>query len=232
MVNNKIEPSKHFQVFPYAGLYHAVIPSAECEGLFSLLRLSADYTYVLRVKKLGVSDSFLIEKGTFQWNPSKNLLTLSGKGPGSNKFLFEKGNFVLLDPSGRRPEGDEAERASFIFYPFPMVMKEIRWKLVEINGKPLPSEESYRQPPYIFFPVHENAVYGFDGCNAFRGQAKVNEKSIEISDIVSTKVYCAQVTIDKSFIQNLQDSKSYSGNDTELTFLKDGKPTLRFVAVY
>lgn len=219
--------------FTYAGLYVATIPSATCEGLYSILRLNEDYTYQLRIKKLGVSDSFTLEKGTFTWDVSRRLLRLSGHGPESNVLKFDKGNFILLDKSGKIQGDDEAERASFEFRPAENVVKEIRWLLTEINGRPLPQDEPYLQPPFVYFPLRDNGLQGFGGCNNFSGPVTLREEGdFKVGYIAATKKLCTDVTIEKDYLQNLQDANRFKADESELVLLKGNQPILRFKAHY
>ncbi|MCX7649376.1 MAG: META domain-containing protein [Flavobacteriales bacterium] len=221
------------KIFPYAGLYHAIVPSASCEGLFSILTLTSDFKYDLKIKKLGVADSFETETGTFSWDASTRRLTLSGRGPESNKFYFDKGNFILLDKSGKPHQGDEAERESFVFYAYKNVLKEIKWKLVEINEKSLPPDEVYRQDPYVYFPAKDNSVQGFGGCNSFFGSARIRESGeISMTDLAATKMYCAQVSIETDFLNNLREADTFSTDQNFLTLLKGSKTLLKFKAKY
>lgn len=219
--------------FPYAGLYVATIPTASCDGLYSLLRLNEDFSYQLRIKRLGASDSFLLEKGTFSWDASRRLVRLSGAGPESNLLRFDKGNFILLDENGKVQGDDEAERASFEFRPAQNVVKEIRWILTEINGRPIPQDEPYLQPPYVYFPLRDNSVQGFGGCNNFFGPVTLREEgNISVAHLSATKKLCMEVTIEEEFLKNLQEANSFRTNESELLLLRDDRPLLRFRAQY
>jgi heat shock protein HslJ len=219
--------------FIYAGLYVATIPSASCDGLYSILRLNEDNTYQLRIKKLGISDTFTLEKGTFTWDVARRLLRLSGPGPESNVLKFDKGNFILLDKSGKIQGDDEAERASFEFRPADNVVKEIRWLLTEVNGRPLPQGEPYLQPPFIYFPLRDNSLQGFGGCNNFSGPVTLREEgSINVAHIAATKKLCTDVTIEKDYLQNLQEANRFKADESELVLMKDNQPILRFKAQY
>lgn len=227
------KPGKASAGFPYAGQYLATIPSASCEGLYSILRLNEDNTYQLRVKMLGVSDSFSYEKGTFTWDATKKLLKLSGAGPQSNLLRFDKGNFILLDKNGKIQGDDEAERASYEFRPTQNIVKEIRWLLSEINEQHLPQDEPYLQPPYVYFPLRDNSMRGFGGCNNFFGPVTLHEEGrITVSHIAATKKLCTDVTIESDYLQNLQSANRYQADEASLTLFRDEKPLLRFKAQY
>jgi len=218
---------------PPTGQYFGIIPSPICNGLFSIINFHSNQSYELKLKKLGISDSFIVEKGNYTWNAPRKLLTLSGAGPESNKFLFDDNKLIVLDNSGRKHEGDEAEQASFELHQHKYIIKEIKWILKEINEEPLPQEETYRQVPYIFLPASDNSILGFDGCNSFFGKVLITDiNKIQVTDINSTKMYCAQITINKTMTQNLLSAQTFTIHNDQLLILNDNKTILKFQAKF
>lgn len=94
----------------WAGVYEGTIPCADCEGIFTVLELSYDNTYVLTQTYLGspeIENQFK-ERGNFSWNQAGSLIRLNTE---SGRFAFKVGENQLwmLDQKGAVIEGEMAD---------------------------------------------------------------------------------------------------------------------------
>jgi len=99
-----------------------------------------------------------------------------------------------------------------------------KFSLVRINynGK---FEEVNGTSADISFDVKGGKVFGNDGCNTFSGKAEFNGLKLSISDIVSTKIACADLTYDMVIHNNLSKTNNYKISNGTLK-LYDGNNLL------
>ncbi len=93
-----------------------------------------------------------------------------------------------------------------------------RWKLVEINGKPI-SEMTFATEPFIEFDEATNRVSGSGGCNNFSGEMEIDEptKRIRFSKMISTQKTCIDMTIESQLMKILSVVDNYSINGNSLS---------------
>lgn len=95
------------------------------------------------------------------------------------------------------------------------------WKLTKINGVNVGESKAF-----IVFNEQKNSVGGNGGCNVFGGQMVKNGEKIKLSQIFSTKMFCAQGSeIENKFLGNLERATEYSISANRL-ILKSGKVIL------
>ena len=106
------------------------------------------------------------------------------------------------------------------------------WKLVELNGKPVPPLE--REPHMIL--KADGHVNGFGGCNAFTGSYKLDASASRLSfgEIASTMMACADgMDVEQIFHKALRSADSYALNGDRLVLIRARmSPLARFEAVY
>lgn len=106
------------------------------------------------------------------------------------------------------------------------------WKLVEVNGKPVPPLE--REPHMIL--KADGRVNGFGGCNAFTGSYKLDAPASRISfgQIASTMMACAaSMEVEQAFHEALRHTDSYTLDGDRLVLIRARMaPLARFEAVY
>jgi heat shock protein HslJ len=87
----------------------------------------------------------------------------------------------------------------------------------------------------IEFNAAERRVFGFSGCNTFRGSiAKLSENEIEFGNLASTMMACPQpnMELERSVTQALQKVKKYTFQNRNLIFKDiDGKELLGLLKV-
>ncbi|TNE70901.1 META domain-containing protein [bacterium] len=93
-----------------------------------------------------------------------------------------------------------------------------KWELTEFMGN---SFEIKDKKITIEFSVTENSVFGFSGCNTFRGSYKTGEGNrIELSQLASTKRACLDMEMESRFLEMLQKVDNYSIKDSVLSLNK------------
>ena len=99
-----------------------------------------------------------------------------------------------------------------------MPLAQTRWKLVELNGKPV-SEMTFAEQPYIVFDNESRRVSGSAGCNSFSGEYELNEVAnrIRFSKMIATQKMCLDMTVEDQFLQVLSVTDNYSTFENTLS---------------
>ena len=92
------------------GTYKGNLPCADCEGIETEITLNKDLTFVKRSHYLGKDNMVFEEKGSFSWNSSGNIITLSGIKNAPNQYFVGENMIQQLDMEGRKITGDLAEK--------------------------------------------------------------------------------------------------------------------------
>jgi heat shock protein HslJ len=107
------------------------------------------------------------------------------------------------------------------------------WKLVELNGRPVPVLDC---EPHLILKAADGRVNGFGGCNSFTSSYKLDEATFRISfgQIASTMMACPSgMDVEKAFHEVLRTVDNYSLNGDRLTLNRARMaPLARFEAVY
>ena len=80
--------------------------------------------------------------------------------------------------------------------------------------------------PSLIFNLDENKVSGFAGCNRFNGNFIKEGNTIKFNQIISTKMYCTNMKIEKSFFNLLSNTVKYKILDGKLLLLDKKDSTL------
>ena len=94
----------------YQGTYQGVLPCDDCQGIKITITLGAS-DYVKTRTFQGIENQLLEEKGTYSWNDSGNIITLSGNhaAPQSKYFVGEN-HLRQLDDEGNQYTGELADK--------------------------------------------------------------------------------------------------------------------------
>ncbi len=94
------------------------------------------------------------------------------------------------------------------------------WKLVALRGEEqLDTIGATRA--FIRFDAGKGRMGGNGGCNSFGGSLTVNDNTIHIDRIFSTKMYCADVQPHEDlFFRLLEKSDRWHLNDSQLELMK------------
>lgn len=217
----------------WPGTYHGVLPCVDCDGIPAQLRLNSDLTYVA-VEKGKQENDKKHSSGKFVWDKNGSRITLQQADGGLRVTSYIVGENVLipLDHKGRMADTTSDRRYSLRKDPGGLTEKY--WKLTELNGQPVTTEEQNREPHMIL--REEGArVHGNGGCNSFNGTYELQEGNrIRFSKMASTMMACpGDSDVEARFHQVLEQADNYSLNGDTLTLNKARMaPLARFEAVY
>lgn len=83
---------------------------------------------------------------------------------------------------------------------------DVTYVVVEVDGEPL---EGIETPPDVTFTT-AGEMYGFGGCNRFRGGYKSDGKTIEVSPLATTMMLCPEdvMKLEQSVLQSFEAAES------------------------
>lgn len=95
----------------YTGTYTGITPCADCEGIEVSLTLNGDSSYTHSMLYLGKSDvKPVVTNGKYTWTTDGSTVALVGLEGSANKFKVGEGQIWQLDMSGKKIEGELAEK--------------------------------------------------------------------------------------------------------------------------
>lgn len=213
----------------WAGVYRGVLPCADCAGLEMAIVLRQEGRFTELSRYLGRGDGELASReGTFTWNAAGNTISLDGR----EQYFVGEGHLVRLAQDGSRITGPLAERFVLARMPDGGVVNRY-WKLVELNGRPLPN---LKRSPWFILRPEDGRLNGFGGCNNFSGSVKLDEiaSRIRFSQIATTSMACIEGMKEEAALHNVlrgTDNYSLSGDTLTLNRARMA-PLARFKAVY
>lgn len=215
----------------WEGTYFGVVPCADCQGIETLLTIK-DSTFRLVTKYLGKSDYENIIKGTFYWNDEENKITLSGNTSRPNHYFVAENKLIQLDLGGNKITGELAER--YVLNKSDRVsLMDTKWKLIEFRGKPVEYKAPESNEVYIQFNSEDKKVFGFSGCNTFRGGFELNDRNrISFSQLASTMMACPDIELETEFIKAIQSADNYNFDGKQFVLNRSRMaPLARFEAM-
>ncbi len=108
------------------------------------------------------------------------------------------------------------------------------WRLVELEGAPLPpAERPQRREAHLMFGADPRRVIGADGCNGMVGEYEADDVRLKLEKLAGTKMTCPDAGgRDQQFRQALARTSGYRVLGPELQLRdKDGGLLARFAAV-
>ena len=106
------------------------------------------------------------------------------------------------------------------------LMLNNQWKLIELNGKNLTGENVEIT---LTFNTSDHQVKGNGGCNRYFGGYKLIDNTIEISNLGSTKMFCAETAnFEEEYFNTLKDKSNLKVTENQLIFSRQGKTILIF----
>jgi heat shock protein HslJ len=235
--NPEIASSRQVAAVDFTGLYYALTPCADCEGIELQIELFADNTYKMLRTYAGKDALPINNTGSFKWGKTKNQIDLKdvNEGGAYEHFMLKDGKLILLDINGQIPVTNDinlytlnkidANRSRLS----QLVNKY--WKLVEIKGKPVEYKE-WSKDAHITFKLN-GEVFGNLSCNAYHAKYRPEaENRISISQGISTKKMCMDMSIEEELAKILEAVDSYNVSDNELILNRDNKAIAKFEAVW
>lgn len=216
----------------WAGTYRGVVPCADCEGIDTLLTLNMDNSYLLSTTYLGKEGDAIQQQGTFEWDAKGSAIQLLNQKEGPALYKVGENQLFQLDMAGQVITGDLAEnyKLNKQAQQAQVQLTEVRWKLTELMGQPVPATEP-DMTPYLEFTA-DNRVSGFAGCNQFTGAYETEGLRLQFKPMATTQKACLNGSVEDQFLSTIQGIDNYSLSDSGLAFYKARTAALaRFTAV-
>jgi heat shock protein HslJ len=212
----------------WAGAYRGVMPCADCRGIETVVILRSDGTFTRLFKYLGKGDEIFSKDGRITWNAAGSTVMLAGDA----QYLVGENHLARLAPDGSRVTGALADRYVLTKVPESGVTERY-WKLVELNGQPLPKLD---RAPWLILKDADGRMNGFGGCNSFTGSYKLDATAsrFSLSQIATTSMACISgMEVEQAFYEVLNNADNYSLAGDHLTLNRARMaPLARFEAVY
>ena len=213
----------------WAGTYRGTLPCADCPGIETIVTLASDGTYRTQSRYLGKGSQVFREQGTFSWNEASNTITFEGREPA--RYFVGENRLTRLALDGSRITGKAADQ--YVMTKIADGLTEKYWKLVELNGSPVPTLE---REPYLILKAKGGRVSGFGGCNPFTATYELDEAASRIRFrklAIATMACSSSLEMEEAFHQVLRTVDNYSLNGDRLTLNRARMaPLARFEAVY
>lgn len=231
----------------YMGYYSGILPCADCEGIQTELILE-EKGYVLKTMYLNVgNDKFFQHEGTYSWNEAGNTIILEGIDNGPSQYFVGENYLIQLDLEGNKITGDLADKYILNktvsppppapdsikgnFIPKKTLFIFNKWKLVELNGKPVNNNSNKE----MFIQLNkENRYTAFAGCNNMMGSFELKEDvmRVKFTKGASTMMACPDMTTEQEFAEMLEKVDNYSLKGNNLSFNRARMaPLARFEAI-
>jgi heat shock protein HslJ len=101
------------------------------------------------------------------------------------------------------------------------------WVVESVNGVTYSRAEGQDLHPTLEIYLSEERFIGNTGCNNMNGNVNVEGEKISFSDIVTTKMFCADVD-ETSFLTALNKASNYKIEKMRLYLFDDDKEVLVF----
>lgn len=85
---------------------------------------------------------------------------------------------------------------------------DVYWLLVSLEGQNVQAPKDTRTA-YIRFEEKENDFTGFTGCNRLNGHYTLTEQQLQLSDIGTTRMACADMQMENKMLEVLGRVDSY-----------------------
>lgn len=91
------------------GIYEGTLPCADCEGIYTIIELNLDKSFVMSNEYLGKKDNSKREtKGSFEWDNTGSNITLIDAGNVTKHFKVGENRLFALDQDGQMITGELA----------------------------------------------------------------------------------------------------------------------------
>jgi copper homeostasis protein (lipoprotein) len=219
------------------GTYKGTMPCNDCTGIETELTLTLNQDYTLKTNHQGKIGKVKEEKGSFTWNGTGSVVTLSGIKNPPNQYFVGENRLLQLDVYGNKITGSGGDMYILIKQMPPVIPSPIKlgdnWELNFIANSPITFQELYpNKKPTIRFDSINNLVSGNTSCNNFAGKLTVNGDKINFaSPLAMTKMACldGKVNGENLFMETLQKVNTYAVSDSSLNFIMGDIAIMRFV---
>lgn len=204
----------------WEGIYHGIVPCADCEGIEKVLILNQDSTYTIKSKYLGEENNMFEENGTIiPENNGKKARLLSSNDNNQPATWIEKenGKIILLDLDGKRVTGQLATNYELTKIENSLIEKN--WTLTALNGREI-QKEQFAKVPFIRMNYIDQRVTGNGSCNNFFGTYTLfEEDGILLSRMGSTMMACPNMVLEGEYLKALESVERFKieGNKLSLS---------------
>ncbi len=223
----------------WAGVYKGKLPCADCEGIVVEIRLKSDNTYEKAMTYLGKGDTPFRFSGKFEWDETGGKIRIVNDTVDFNEwYQVGENRIIALDGEGNKIVGSIPEEMyNLNKIDMDYMIREKYWKLIELNGKSIASDEGNREAHFI---LHEEGkrVSGNTGCNNMMGQYELpgdnaSRGKISFSPLATTRMACIGIDYEQDYLTVFENCNSYIIQSDTLSLLKGETELLaKFVAVY
>lgn len=208
----------------WPGVYNGTLPCADCEGLITSVTLNKDLTYKRITVYKGKDGKRFEENGNFSWIKSGSTIMLERNTDSPGYYLVGENQLIQLDMEGSRITGELADYY-ILTKNAPMELDVsifgTKWKLVELNGKPVENNRDKDKVCFIIIEQKENRISGFAGCNSFFGTYELNQGNrIIFSKLGSTMMACPDMATETELMKVLETVNNYTISDNSLQLNK------------
>ena len=116
----------------------------------------------------------------------------------------------------------------------PSTLTNTRWKLTELNGKPVSMAPNQREEIHITLASDKPSVSGFSGCNRMIGGYELDGDHLKFSQLAGTMMACVSPMMENEseFVKTLAHTTSYRISGEQLTLFSNQTVIARFSALY
>jgi len=209
--------------FEWAGMYRGISPD-DGKEMVTLLSLQPDLTYIMQTAATDVGAPVTESDGSFSWSGDKIVLKDSKTG---SKTTFKADENSLKETGKTVP----------FFRIQPESITDKYWKLIELNGKPVVLDESFKREAFIILRNEGQRVNGNSGCNTFTGTFETDAaaKRIKFSQMATSMMMCLNMEIEDAMKKVFEVADNYSlSPDGKYLSLNRARmaPLARFEVVY
>lgn len=217
--NNKIPDMHNSQTsLDYDGIYRGILPCADCEGIKTTLYLMRDQTYKIVSDYQGKEGGVFETSGKFSWDKSGSIITLKDQD-GVTKYKVGEDHLIMLDQEGKTITSALAKNYILTKGNYSILNK--KWRLMELMGKKISSQETLGKEGFLEFNDKENRYVASVGCNTISGQFSVESfNRIQLKGGISTMKACENNDLENQLKEVIRTADSFQVNGDELTLIK------------
>ena len=228
--------------------FFGITPCADCPGIEETLSLNKDGTFSLKRIYQERPVAPFIENG--RWSTAGTKLTLTNASGAQRYETIDNNTLRKLDVFGgtnndpaiidlhrvtetqsvnqaqQSSQSNESDSTAQLINTY--------WKLVELDGKPIPPPALNRREARITLASEDNKLIGFAGCNRLFGTFFRKGNELNFLRIGRTRMACEQpyMALENQVIKILGATTHYRIEGEVLVLLMEAKVLARFEAVY
>lgn len=228
-------------VIKMTGSYNAFLPCNGCKGLSYEITLKEDMKYFERLIYINEDIKPIFNNGTWQFEDDHTKIRLIKKSDAMSLFLITKEGLIMLDSTGKKFTGEEADKYKLIrgsaqipdfMLQDTNVTKDPNsisgtWLVTEINGQK-PIEKNYQNGlPTLNIAQSDNKFTTMSGCNTSKGGVQIKDDLISFSKFMSTNMPC-EGTAESEYLSAMRSVDSFEIENGVLSLKTAGKIVLKF----